>query len=342
MIFRDPWILLFIPVLLAGFLIVRMRGASPGFLFPSDEVIRSFRGSLKVWLIKRSGYMRVICMVLVILALARPQMNREAEVKKEGIAIMLAIDTSSTMVADDLELKLADLAERKGASRDRNIKRIDAAKEVAADFIGGRQDDLVGIVAFAAHAFVVCPLTFDHEWLEQSLSRVKVGMIKDGTAIGSGILSCLNSLKDAEAKSKIIILITDGINNFGKVPPQVAAKAARSLGIKIYTIGLASKGHGLYLAGDGSGRRVYKNVQIDVDEKELKKIADLTDGQYFRARDMQSLKESYKEIDKLEKAGLEEKSFEEYVDVFQYFLITAFFFLMGDIVLRNTLLRRIP
>ena len=246
------------------------------------------------------------------------------------------------MVADDIKLGLEDMVKKDMLGKSRDITRIDAVKEVAADFINSRKDDIIGIVAFAADAFIVCPPTFDHEWLIQSLKRVKIGLIKDGTAIGSGILSSLNSLKDVKARSKAIVLLTDGINNFGRISPLVAAKAARALGIKIYAIGVVSKSEGLQEADDGSGRKVYKEVQIQVDEEELKKISKLTDGEYFRATDMSTLRESYKEIDRLEKASIEQKSFEEYVDVFQYFLFAALGLLLLEILLRNTFLRRIP
>jgi len=342
MTFRDPWILLLILAYFFVIFIVAKRYKDTGFIFPTDELIKTFKGSLKLWLVKRIGYLRIICMVLVIFAMAGPQKTKETVIKKEGVSIILAIDCSSTMVANNLQLGLEDLVQMGEKGKSREIKRIDAVKEVAKDFISSRENDLIGIVAFASEAFIVSPLTFDYEWLAQSLQRVEVGMIKDGTAIGSGVLSSLNSLKDVKAKSKVIILLTDGINNFGRIPPLVAAKAARALGIKIYTIGVVSKGGGLQDADDGSGRKVFKRVAIDVDEEEMRKIAKLTDGKYFRATDMNTLRESYKEIDRLEKTGIEEKGYEEYVDIFQYFLFAALIFLLLDILLRNTFLRRIP
>ena len=342
MIFKNPFILSMLLVYFFVLFITREKCKDRGFIFPTDELIKGFRGNLKLWLIRKVPYLHVLCVILVIFALARPQVTREAEVKKEGIAIMLAIDCSSTMTADDIKLGLEDMVKKDMLGKSRDVTRIDAVKEVAADFIKSRKDDIIGIVAFAADAFIVCPPTFDHEWLIQSLKRVNIGLIKDGTAIGSGILSSLNSLKDVKARSKVIVLLTDGINNFGRISPLVAAKAARALGIKVYAIGVVSGGSGLQEADDGSGRKVYKEVQIQVDEEELKKISTLTDGEYFRATDMSTLRESYKEIDRLEKASIEQKSFEEYVDVFQYFLFAALGLLLLEILLRNTFLRRIP
>ena len=342
MIFKDPWVLSALFAVLFVFFLAKRKRVDPGFVFPSDELIKNFRGTVKLRLVRKIIYLRVACLVLVVLAMARPQVDREARIKREGISIILAVDCSSTMLADDLQLSLEDLAKGGDFAGSRQVKRIDAVKEAAKDFIKFRKDDLIGIVAFASEAFIACPSTFDHEWLLQGVDRIEIGLIKDGTAIGSGILSSLNSLKDIKAKSKVIILLTDGINNFGRIPPLVAAKAARATGIKIYTIGIVGKGTGLYGADDGSGRKVFKEVKIDVDEDELKKIAQLTDGQYFRVTDMKTLRESYREIDRLEKASLEQTSYEEYVDVFQYFLIPMLILLLLDIVLRNTFLRKIP
>ena len=324
------------------FFMIRRKARRPGFLFPSGEIVMTFRTGLKAWLAGKAVYLRVICIALVVVACARPQVSKEARVKKEGIAIMLAIDCSSTMLADDLELTWEDIGKKDRGDASRYEKRIDAAREVAKDFVRTRPEDLIGLVGFAAQAYVVCPPTFDHEWLSSSLSRIKVGLIKDGTAIGSGIMSGLNALKETKAKSKIIILLTDGINNFGNVPPLVAAKAARALGIKIYTVGLVSKGPGLYHADDGSGRMVYKDFNVNVDEGELRQIAALTGGDYFKASDLKTLRESYREIDRLEKMSMEQATYEEYVDVFQFFLIPALALLLLDIFLRKTLLREIP
>ena len=346
LIFKDPWMLLVIPLAAIVLVFLCAGRRHDGFVFPTDKVVGSFKTNLKLWLVGKTVYVRAAVIILVVLAMARPQAPREDVIKKEGIAVMMAIDVSSTMVADDIEFGFDEMA-RRGIvlgknTNARRMKRIDAAKEVARDFIEHRPDDLIGLVAFASEAFVACPLTFDKEWLMESLERVQIGMIKDGTAIGSAILAGMNSLKNIGTKTRIIILLTDGINNSGRVPAPVAAEAARTLGIKIYTIGIASEGEGFQRAEDGSGRKVYKRMKIDIDEKALKEISRTTGGEYFRAKDLESLRGSYEKIDKLERSGMEQKTYEQYVDLFQYFLITALILLFLDIVLSNTLLRRIP
>ena len=339
MIFRNPLVLGIIPLFLLFFFFLRGKYPEKAFLFSSGETIKGFRSSIKLWLARKLIYVRVICIVLFIIALARPQMGGESKVRKEGIAIILCIDTSSTMLAEDLELSPTGLSKLRDSG---GKNRIDAVREVAEEFIKARKDDLVGIVAFAAHAYVVCPPTFDKNWLLNSLERVQVGLIKDATAIGSGILSSLNSLRDIDARSKVIVLLTDGINNFGNVPPLVAAKAARTMGVKIYTVGIASKGRTPFPAKDIYGHKTYKDVRIDIDEDVLKEIANLTGGEYYRVSDMRSLEESYKDIDVLETVELDETPYEEKKDMFQLFLLIGLAFLLIEIVLSNTFLRRIP
>lgn len=342
MVFRNLWILTLLPLLLFAFFATRRMQDLPGFLFPSSDTLKGIRPTLKLWLVRKIDYFRIFAIILILLALARPQLTTEKETKKEGIGIVIAIDTSSTMLADDIKLGFEDLVKMTDRSGKKKLRRIDAVREVAADFIKSRPDDIIGIVAFAGEAFVVCPMTFDHAWLLQTLNRVEVGLIEDGTAIGSGILSSLNSLRDIDAKTRVLILLTDGINNYGRTPPLIAAKAARSLGVKIYTLGLIGQGEGLALASDGSGRKVYKGSKIDVDEKEMEKISELTNGKYFSITDMNSLRESYEEINALEKTMIEERGTGTYVDLFPYFLFPALGLLLLDTLLRNTLLKRIP
>lgn len=344
MTFKDPWILVFIPVAAALFYILRRREADPGFIVPSGEAFAAFRPSLKSRLAANLIYLRMACVLLLIVALARPQMSSEFKARRDAIGIVLAVDCSSTMLAEDLLLgptgltKLVETGE--GGKR---YTRLDGVRDVAKDFVKGRPDDLIGLVVFGAEAFVACPLTFDHEWLDDSLDRMKVGMIKDGTAIGSGILSALNSLKGVEVKSRIMVLLSDGINNAGTVPPLVAAKAARSLGVKIYSVGIVSKGQTPFrMKDEATGRMVYKDVRIDVNETVLRKMAEMTGGTYYRATDMQSLRKSYADIDKLEKASLEEKGFAENEDIFAVFLGAALVCLLLEIILGNTILRKVP
>lgn len=342
MIFKDLWALVFIPVVLALFFFIRKYRKDPGFIFPTTETLKVFRPSLKERLAPKLVYLRLVGVLLVIIALARPQISSELNIRKNAIGIVLAVDCSSTMLAEDLQLGPLGMAQLIETSDVKHLNRLDAVKDVAKSFVVSRPDDLIGVVVFASEAFVACPLTFDHDWLIQSLERAKIGMIKDGTAIGSGILSSLNLLKDADVKSRVIILLSDGINNSGEVPPLVAAKAARSLGVKIYTIGIVSKAQTPYPVKDSSGKKTYKDVKIDVNEDILKKIAEITGSQYFRATDMDSLHKSYKDIDALEKTVLEEKAFAENEDAFWLFLLAALGCLLAEILLGNTILRKVP
>jgi Ca-activated chloride channel family protein len=213
---------------------------------------------------------------------------------------------------------------------------------VVSEFIRGRQNDRMGIVAFAARAYTVCPLTLDYGWLLQNLERIKIGMIEDGTAIGSGIGSSLNRLKDTKAKGKVVILLTDGRNNAGKLAPLTAAEAARALGVKIYTIGVGTKGLAPYPIKDFFGNTVYQPIRIDIDEDTLIKIAAKTNAKYFRATDTESLRKIYEEIDRLEKTPIEEKGYLEYKELFGLFLIPGLILLFSEVILGNTVLRRLP
>jgi len=344
MIFRNPIILFLIPIFLVLFFFLRKKYREPAFLFPSDGIIKTLKGSLRLIFAGKVIYFRVCCIVFLIIAMARPQISKEYRMKKEGIGIVLAIDCSSTMLAEDLELSGSGLDRliKIGDEKSKRPNRLDAVLEVARNFVGKRPNDWIGIIAFASDAYMVCPLTFDHKWILESLKRVKIGMIKDGTAIGSGILSSIKSLKDLKAKSKVIILLTDGINNSGQTPPLVAAKAARSLGIKIYTIGIVSRGQTPYPTKDMYGRKVYKNVKIDINEDMLKKMAELTGGRYFRANNMESLRRSYDDINKLEKTEIEEMLYAQHRDIFSSFILMALFCLLLGMILENTFLRRIP
>jgi len=215
-------------------------------------------------------------------------------------------------------------------------------KDVVENFIQGRKNDRIGIVAFAARAYTTSPLTLDYGWLLENLKRVRIGMIEDGTAIGSGLSVALKRLENTKAKSKIVILLTDGINNAGKISPSLAAEAAKALKVKVYTIGAGTKGMAPYPMKDFFGNTVYQPVKIDIDEDSLINIASKTEGKYFRATDTKSLKEIYAEIDRMEKSPIEEKGYMEYRELFPIFLSIAMVFLLLEVLLRNTILRRIP
>jgi Ca-activated chloride channel family protein len=343
MTFESPLFLLLIVdffLLLGAF---RYLYPEKAFSFPTDEVIASMKGTFRTWGSRKLVYLRIAAIVLIGVALARPQLPGDDRSQREGIAIMIAVDCSSTMLAEDLQLGslgLASLVEE--SSEAPRMNRLEAVKGLGREFIEARKSDMIGVVAFAAQAYVICPPTFDREWALDALKRVRIGLIKDGTAIGSGILSSLDALKGVRAKSKIVVLLTDGINNFGEVPPLVAAKAARALGIKIYPIAIISKGQTPFPAKDAYGKKTYKNVHIDVDETVLQKIAEITGGVYYRATDMSSLKTSYADIDKLEKIVLEESAASDRQDIFSVPVFIALALLIAEIVLGKTIFRKIP
>ncbi len=329
--FQNPWILILIPVAIALTLFSKKGERNPTFRFSTGSLLAGLDQTFKIRLYKGLFILRLAVLVLIIMALSRPQLLiEESWIETEGIDIVLAIDTSTSMLAEDFKLK----GERGN--------RLEAVKYVVKDFIQNRSSDRIGIVAFASAAYSISPLTLDYGWLIQNLERVKIGMIEDGTAIGSGLSSALNRLRDTEAKGKVVILLTDGRNNAGKILPITAAEAAGALNIKVYTIGAGTKGKAPYPAKDFFGNTVYRQVRIDIDEETLKRIAEKTGARYFRATDTESLKSIYDEIDKLEKTAIEEKGYTEYRELFHYFLIPALMFLMTEIVLRNTILRRIP
>ncbi len=224
----------------------------------------------------------------------------------------------------------------------RRYNRLDVVKDVVREFIAGRGVDRIGLVTFAALAYTVCPLTTDYAWLTTNLERIRLGMITDGTAIGSAVNSSLTRLKNSEAKSKVIILLTDGVNNAGEIDPLTAARAARALGVRIYTIGAGTKGFAPFPARDVFGRKVYQQVRIDIDEKLLEGIAQVTGGKYFRATDTESLRSIYQAIDALEKTRIKQAGYFEYDELFSRVLLVALMALLIELVLSSTVLLKIP
>ncbi len=331
MILHTPLILILVPLTAAALVYAHRRREYGGLIFSSREPLEKLGSGLKVILSRNLYLARIAALALITVALARPQSPvADSRVRSEGIDIVLALDTSTSMLAEDFKL---------GGKRQ---NRVDVVKDVVRDFIRGRKNDRIGIIAFAARGYVISPLTLDYNWLLQNLERVKAGMIEDGTAIGSGIASSLNRLRETTAKSKIVILLTDGRNNAGDVAPVTAAEAAKALGIRVYTIGAGSKGPVPYPARDFFGRLVYQQIEIDLDEDLLEKVASITGGRYFRATDTESLRAIYKEIDSLEKTPMEERGYEEYRELFPYFLVPGLIVLLLEIILGNTLLRRLP
>ncbi|MFH1458042.1 MAG: VWA domain-containing protein [Candidatus Omnitrophota bacterium] len=331
MTFHNPFVLLLLPFAVLAVFYAHRRNKSGGFRFSSGELLSDLKSSLRVVLSRRLYLLRILSVVFLIVALTRPQSPiAHSKIEAEGIDIVLVLDSSTSMLAEDFIV---------GGRRE---SRIEVVKNAVRDFIKARKNDRIGIVTFAARAYTVCPLTLDYDWLLKNIDRIKSGMIEDGTAIGSGIASSLNRLKDTKAKSKVIILLTDGRNNAGKIAPLTAAEAALALKVKIYTIGAGSKGLVPYPVRDFFGNKVYQQVQVDIDEDTLMKIASVTAGKYFRATDTQSLRDIYSEIDKLEKTAFEHKGYLEYNELFPVFLIPGLIFLLMEMVLSNTYLRKLP
>jgi len=329
--FQTPWFFILIPA--AVFLAIYSKRIEkvPAFLFSTHKILDGLGGTLRSRLSSGMPLLRMAALVLLICALAGPQeMIEDSKIETEGIDIVLAVDTSTSMLAEDFETEGV------------RTNRLEAVKAVVKEFISKRQSDRIGIIAFAGRAYTVSPLTLDYGWLMQNLERLKIGMIEDGTAIGSALSTSLKRLKDTEAKSKVVVLLTDGRNNAGRISPLTAAEAAGALKVKVYTIGAGTKGLAPYPAKDVFGNTVYRPVRIDIDEKTLKGIAQKSGARYFRATDTESLREIYKEIDELEKTKIEEKGYVEYRELFHFFLIPGLFLLIAEFVLKNTLLRRIP
>ena len=274
--------------------------------------------------------LRGAALALVIVALARPQLGRsESRVKTEGIDIVLVVDISGSMQAMDYE------------KYGQRASRISVVKEVVRDFIRARPNDRIGLVVFGTHAYVASPLTLDHDWLDRNLDRVKIGLVEGNTAIGAGLGTGVNRLRDTKAKSKVVVLLTDGGENVPNPPAREAAKAAKEFGVRVYTIGAGSNTQQPVPVADEQGR-VLGYITADLDEDLLKDVAATTGGQYFRAADTAAMKNTYAQIDKLEKHAIETVKFEEWTELFHWFLLPGLGCLMLAILLENTRLRRLP
>jgi Ca-activated chloride channel family protein len=271
--------------------------------------------------------LRGLALVLIVIAFARPQAGRgHREILTEGIDIVLTIDVSSSMEAQDL---------------DKRKTRLDVCKEVVADFIRSRESDRIGMVVFAGTSFTECPLTLDYDVLLAFLDHIKIGMMEDGTAIGMGVATSLNRLSASKAKSRVIILLTDGVNNRGEIDPITAARMAAALGVKIYTIGAGSEGTVMQKVDSIFGPR-YVQVPVEIDEKTLKQIAFVTGGRYFRATSGEKLEEVYREIGKLEKMQVKTREYVTYNDLFHLVLWPAMGLVVLEVVLTTTKLRTVP
>jgi Ca-activated chloride channel homolog len=273
----------------------------------------------------------ILAAVLMIVGLARPQRGHSrTEVTANGIDIVLGLDVSGSMQALDFMID------------NQRINRIEVVKSVVGKFIDERPNDRIGLVAFAGSPYLVSPITLDHDWLQQNLERVTIGGVDDGTAIGSAIAAAVNRLRTTPAKSKVVILLTDGMNNTGKISPLAAAEAARALGVKIYTIGVGVRGKAPVPVRDEAGNMRLVMAQVDVDEKTLQSIADQTGGKFYRATDTDSLERIYEQINRLETTAQTVQKFEHYDELYPWALIPALAILGFSFLLQHTRYRRLP
>ena len=321
-------LLLLIPYIL-WYLMFRKKN-EPTMRMSDTNAYRYAPRSWKVTLMPLQLLLRIAVFVLVVIVLARPQTSNSWKDKTiEGIDIMLAMDVSTSMLAEDL-----------------SPNRIEAAKKVAAEFIADRPNDNIGLVIFAGESFTQCPMTIDHASLLNLLHGVRAdiaarGLIQDGTAIGMGLANAVARLKDSKAKSKVIILLTDGSNNMGDISPMTAAEIAKSLGIRIYTIGAGTNGTARYPMPVAGGVQ-YVNLPVEIDTKTLNDIANATDGKFYRATNTRELQQIYREIDQLEKTKLNVKQYSKRYEAYQPFAFAAIMLLLLELLLRVTIFRRIP
>jgi Ca-activated chloride channel family protein len=334
MTFGHPyflWALLLLPLIawLKG-----RRGAPPTFLYSSLQLVagltRENRSRAGRWL----AGLRWIALGLFLFALSQPRLTHsETKVTASGVDIVVALDMSGSMVSEDFELKGG------------RVNRFNMARAVLKQFIEQRPNDRIGLVVFATDAFISTPLTLDHDFLDQNLDRLQIGAIDENrTAIGSGLSTAINRLRELKSKSKIVILMTDGENNSGKIAPLAAAEAAKALGVKVYTIGVGMRGEAPMPAGRNpfTGEIVYRRVPVDIDEETLTKIAQMTNGKYYRADNTQRFQEIYAEIDKLEKTEVDVHKFAHHRELAAWLISPGLGLLLLEMLLRQTLLRRLP
>lgn len=318
------WLLVSIPLLVLWY-IRKHRDVSPDLRFVHSEFIQNTRKSIRLRLLHLPFALRMIAVFLLILALARPQsLSSTRDVSVEGIDIMITLDISGSMLAEDFK-----------------PNRMEAAKNTALDFIDMRPNDRIGMTVFSGQSFTLVPLTTDHVMLKELSANIRTGMVEDGTAIGDGLATAVNRLRDSDAISRVIILLTDGINNRGSIDPLTAAEIAALYDIRVYTIGVGSSGPVPYPFQTPFGIR-YQDVEIPVDEALLQQIADMTGGYYFWADRYDVLEQVYEEIDQLERTKIDVTEFTYYRDEFLPLLILALGFIIAAFLLKHTWLRTIP
>jgi Ca-activated chloride channel family protein len=330
--FAHPYFLLLLLVLPVLAWLKGKIGFQPAFLYSSVQLVRGITGITR----SRAGSilltLRWLALALFIIALARPQLGEgETKITASGIDIVLAIDLSGSMSSEDFQL------------RGQRVNRLMIAKDVLQQFIAKRPNDRIGLVAFATDAYIAAPLTLDHDFLLQNLDRLEIAAPgKDQTAIGSALAAALNRLRELKSKSKIVILMTDGQNNTGKVPPLTAAEAAETLKVKVYTIGVGTRGLAPIPYIDAFGRKGYNQQPVDIDEDTLTQIAKRTGGKYYRADKTETLRSVYDEIDQLEKTEVEVKKYQRYIELFPLVALPGLVVLLLEVILNHTVWRKLP
>lgn len=327
-IFANPnnlWLLLLL-IGYIGYYILRVRLGGPSIRISSAEGVRKAPLTWRFFARHIPFVLRLAALACIIVAMARPQrVNENQTTQTEGIDIVIAMDVSGSMLARDFE-----------------PDRLSAAKDVAADFIAGRVGDRMGLVVFAGEAYSPSPLTANKNEVQTALAKVRSGVIEDGTAIGNGLATAINRLRESQSKSKVVILLTDGVNNSGVISPLMAADIAMDLGIKVYTIGVGKNGMAPYPAYDMFGQLIFQQMPVEIDEETLTEISEKTNGKYFRATDKQTLKEIYKEIDTLEKSKIEVQNQITIDELYLIWVLVAFALLALEWLIDNVLLKRLP
>ncbi|MGD1043822.1 MAG: VWA domain-containing protein [Bacteroidota bacterium] len=325
--FANPellWLMLLLPAI-GYYLWWRRKNMTVTLQFSSLQIFKNIPQTLRERLRHAPLALRLLAIAVFIIALARPQsVSDKQNISTEGIDIVLELDLSGSMLAEDF-----------------NPNRIEAAKQVASEFIDGRTNDRIGLVVFSAESFTQCPLTTDYPVLKNLLRDVKNGMIADGTAIGLAIANGVNRLKDSKAKSKVMILLTDGVNNRGEIDPITAARIAATYGIRIYTVGVGAQGEAPYPVQTPFGIR-RQLIPVDLDEKGLTQVADMTGGKYYRATDNRKLKAIYKEIDQLERTKIEVTAYKRYSELYGGWLLAGLLAVIAEVGLSVTVLKRNP
>ena len=325
--FEDPWVLGLLAIVpLTYWLRARGERRTGALRFSALDMARQAGNGISVWLPRVPALLGVVGVTAVIVALARPQTGITSEtLLTEGIDIIMVMDVSSSMLAEDLE-----------------PNRWQAAKGVAADFVGGRRNDRIGLVAFAGEAFTQAPLTLDYSVVQSLIGELQVGIIEDGTAVGMGLGTAVKRLQASDAESKVVILLTDGRSNRGEIGPVTAARMAQALGVRVYTVGVGTRGNApVPIADPLVGTRLVP-MRVDIDEPTLQEIAELTGGRYFRATDNESLTSIYEEIDQLERTEIEVENFTQYAERFPVVLAFGLLLLLMEVGLAQTVLRKLP